>query len=68
MVTILNPGLIPVAREAIARGWTRERVIRAIQRGEIRGGLFDGRWFVEVTAGASPAVVDVTAPHDRRTA
>ena len=47
-----QPILVPASEAAAARGMSRERLIRAIQRGEIPGVNRDGKWFV--AAGESP--------------
>lgn len=42
--------LIPATEYAIERGLSRERVVRAIQKGEIPGSCIAGRWLVEKDA------------------
>ena len=45
-VTMAAPDLIPATEGSLQLGVSRETLIRRIQRGQLRGVLRDGRWFV----------------------
>lgn len=59
------PKMIPVTLAALRLGLSRERVIRMVTMGKLKGDLVDGRWMVDLSA-LPASVASGAAPRERQ--